>query len=444
MTKKGILLKMAKHIKKSKFNKKNAIMDLLLLLGIIIIIASFYVTLIIRGQKSESVAENRALNQIPSFKFADFFSGDYQQKLEDSLIDQMVLSENVKKTIKQYEAQTVNSMQGALIKAFNYTEEDTQTIADNQGENNSEQTTQEEPKKEVRNIKYIPISGSVYRYGDSEYMVFKPRTLKDNKEKIDKMAEVYNEKFKGIDSYFYFVNISKSIDFNTVDETENEFVTYIRDVFDFKGVTGLKISSYEDYKNYFYQTDHHWNYKGSYQGYRDIIEMMLPGEELIEPTGTKTYDVYYYGSNARTTSIYTNKEKFTVYEYDLKDYDTKINGYYMRYDNQYLYENGNYSTEDGYNHYRAYYGGDYAEVIYEFNQPEKENLLIIAPSYSNANNNLIASHFNNTYVIDLRHYYNEFGKQFDPEEYCKKNNITKFLFMISVDHLTNGNFMLYD
>ena len=432
---------MAKHIKKSKFNKTNAIMDLLFLLVMVIIISSFYIALIIRGQKTESIAENRALNKIPTFKFGEFFSGDFQKKLEDSLIDQMVLSENIKKTITQYKAQTVNSMQGNLMKAFNYAEQQSDTEI---AQNNQVQNTQEEQKKEVRNIKYIPISGSVYHYGDSEYMVFKYRSLKNNKEKIDKMAKVYNEKFKGIDSYFYLVNTSKSINFNTVDETENEFITYIRSVFDFKDVRGLKISSYDQYKEYFYQTDHHWNYKGSYQGYRDVIQMMLPGEELIEPKGKKTYDVYYYGSNARATSIYTNKEKFTVYEYDLKDYDTKINGYYMRYDNQYLYEDGDYSTEDGYNHYRAYYGGDYAEVIYEFNQPEKENLLIIAPSYSNANNNLIASHFNKTYVIDLRHYYNEFGKQFNPEEYCKKNNITKFLFMISIDHLTNGNFMLKD
>lgn len=330
----------------------------------------------------------------------------------------------------------MSGMQTSLMNLSNYGKEE---------EVNSQIATEnkeEIPKKEVRNIKYIPISGGVYHYGDSNYMVFKYKELEKNKKLIDKWAKGYNERFQGIDSYFYLVNTSKSINFNTVDETENEFVTYIRSVLDFKGVEGLKISSYEQYKEYFYETDHHWNYKGSYQGYKDIINMMLPGEQVIEPIGTKTYDVYYYGSNARTTSLYTNKEKFSVYEYQLKKYNTKINGSYARYDNHYLYENGTYSKEEGYNHYRAYYGGDYAEVIYEFNQPEKENLLIIAPSYSNANNNLIASHFNNTYVIDLRHYYNEFEKEFNPEEYCKKHNITKVLVMLSIDHITNGKFIL--
>ncbi len=427
---------MGKHEKNTKFNKKNAMMDLIFLLGVFLVIISFYVALAIRGQKQKSVSENRPLAKIPQFSFKEFFSGDYQTNLENSLIDQMVFSEKIKTNMTSKKAQTVNDSQKFLMSAFHYGEEDTkQEVAQNQD-------TQETPKKEVRNIKYIPISNGVYHYGNSEYMVFKYRNLEKNKEKLKKWADQYNKYFSDMDSYFYLVNISKGINFNTVDETENEFLTYIKSVLNFKGETGLKISSYEQFKDYFYQTDHHWNYKGSYQGYCDIINMIYPEDELIKPTGTKTYDVYYYGSNARTTSIYTNKEKFTVYEFDLKKYNTKINGSYARYDNHYLYENGTYSTEKGYNHYGVYYGGDYAEVIYEFDQPEKENLLIIAPSYSNANNNLIASHFNKTYVIDLRHYYNTFKEVFNPTEYCKKNNITKVLVMISIDHMTNGNFDL--
>ena len=429
---------MNKHMKvrnRRKFNKANALLDLGFILVIFLTIISFYVALLIRGQKSTSIAENRALNKLPAFKLSEFFSGDYQTKLEDAMTDQMIFGEKIKKEMTRGEAETVSSVQKALMEVYNYGENE-------KSEEVLAQDNIEEKPKEVRNIKYIPISGGVYYYGNSNYMVFKSKNLEKNKELIDKWAKEYNKYFSGMDSYFYLVNTSKSIDFNTVDETENEFVTYIRSVLDFKGVTGLKVSSYEQYKDYFYETDHHWNYKGSYQGYRDIISMMLPEDELIEPKDTVTYDVYYYGSNARTTSVYKNKEKFTVYEFDLPHYNTRINGSYARYDNHYLYENNKYSREEGYNHYGAYYGGDYAEVIYEYDQPEKENLFIIAPSYSNANNNLIASHFNKTYVIDLRHYKNTFEKDFDPEAYCKKNNITKVLVMLSIDHITNGKFIL--
>ena len=111
---------------------------------------------------------------------------------------------------------------------------------------------------------------------------------------------------------------------------------------------GLKISSYDQYKDYFYETDHHWNYKGSYQGYKDIINLLLPGEEIIKPMETKTFDTYYYGSNARTTSIFTNKEKFTVYNFDIPKNTVYINGSKSTYGNKDMYYENRYSKEKGY------------------------------------------------------------------------------------------------
>ena len=45
------------------------------------------------------------------------------------------------------------------------------------------------------------------------------------------------------------------------------------------------------------------------------------------------------------------------------------------------------------NHYGLYYGEDYAQVIYEFDNPEAENLLVLSTSWSNPINELIASHY---------------------------------------------------
>lgn len=418
--------------------------DLLLLLSLFTMILSFYIGVLIFGQKDESILENKQLQKIPAFHFSSFFNGTYQEQLEASLIDQMPFSENIKGFVSKKQASLVQQMQSPFL-AF-LQEETPQEELPKQEDTKQEDTKQEDTKQEVevvRNIPYIPISHDVYYYGDSPYMVFKYRTLTDKrKKKIKQMASQYNQAFKDVDSYFYFVNQSKSINFNTVSNKENEFLTYIKKEFHFKDIDGLKIQSFEQYKDYFYETDHHWNYKGSYQGYKDIIQMILPQDQLLEPIKEKTYDVYYYGSNARTTSIYSNKEKFTVYQFDLPKYTTYINGVKSVYGNKKMYENNQYYTNEGYNHYRAYYGGDFAEVIYDFHQPEKENLLIIAPSYSNANNDLIASHFNKTFVIDLRHYKNEFGHTFNAQKYCQENHIDKFVLMLSVDHLTNGNFLL--
>lgn len=432
---------MGKHSrgKEQVIKKKNAVVNFIFLLFTFVTIFGFCIAIFIRGQEDESVIENRALSKFPKFDLGEFLNGKYQDNLENSLSDQMFMGQNIKNSMTNKKAEMVSLWQSKLVEAF---DKETQIADDDNEKNeNTNEIINEEKKKEVRNIKYIPISNNVYHYGDSEYMVFKYRNVEKYKDEIDEMARLYNKHFKNVDSYFYMVTNSKAINFNTVDETENEFLTYVKETFNFK-CDGLKISSYEQYKDYFYQTDHHWNYKGSYQGYKDVINLLLPGEEVLEPTGTTVFDVYYYGSNARTTSIYTNKEKFTVYDYELPKYKTYVNGYMQEYGNKEMYYSDQYPTEKGYNHYGAFYGGDFAEVIYDYNQPEKENLLVIAPSYSNAINALVASHFNKTYYIDLRHYKNEFGKSFDPEEYCKENDIDKFLLLISIDHLTNGNFLL--
>lgn len=430
----------ARHRNNNKKDvKKNAIIDFLFLLIIFITIFGFCIAIIIRGQEEESVIENRKLAKFPSFNFQTFMNGEYQDNLEKSLADQMVAGQIIKNNMTTTKAEMVSNLQSKIISSI---DNKTENVA-NENKDGANEVT-EEKKKEVRNIKYIPISNNVYHYGDSEYMVFKYRNVKNYTDKIDQMAKVYNKRFADVDCYFYMVTNSKAINFNTVDETENEFLTYVKETFTNFKCDGLKIDSYEQYMDYFYETDHHWNYKGSYKGYTDIVNLLLPGEEVLKPTGTTTFDVYYYGSNARTTSIYTNKEKFTVYDFKLPKYQSYINGSMARYDNKSMYYDDQYSTEKGYNHYRAFYGGDYAEVAYDYFQPEKENLLVIAPSYSNAINPLLASHFNKTYYIDLRHYENEYGKDFNPEQYCKEHNIDKFLLLISIDHLTNGNFMLTD
>ena len=423
---------MERHLQTRAKKKKGILINFVFLLASFIMIFGFTIVILIRGQKEKSVIENRPLAKFPKFSFNEFFQGKYQDDLEKSLSDQMPCGQSIKTAMTSWKSETIGNLQTKLVA----------NIETNELEEQLNEPNEDKPK-EVRKIRYIPISGgSVYHYGDSPYMVFKCKSLQNSKTEIDEMAESYQKHFEDIDSYFYFVNISKSIDFNKVDETENEFLTYIKQAFSDFQCDGLKIDSYEQYMDYFYETDHHWNYKGSYQGYKDIINLMLPEENVLEPIETKTFDTYYYGSNARTTAVYTNKEKFTVYDFKIPKHTIYVNGKLSGYGNRDMYFNNGYYTEKGYNHYGAFYGGDFAEVSFDFKQPEKENLLVIAPSYSNAINKLLASHFNKTYYIDLRHYQNTYGKTFNPEEFCKKNKIDKFLFLISIDHLTNGNFEL--
>ena len=111
-----------------------------------------------------------------------------------------------------------------------------------------------------------------------------------------------------------------------------------------------------------------------------------------------------------------------------------------RYGKQEEYFDKIYDNNNKYiNHYGEFYGYDYGEIIYDFNQLQKENLLIIASSFSNPINSLLASNFNKTYIIDLRHYKNYTGYDFDIKEYIDKNNIQKTLIIMDYGYLISEN-----
>lgn len=392
-------------------NKKKEIIFIIIFM---IIISLFICTVFIRGQRDISIIENKNLTRIPTPSVENYVDESFQEDLETSIIDQFLFGEEIKFKFSSLQASFIHQLQKDIMTLFSQ-KNTTSKIYDSQS--------------------YIPISQDIYTYKDDNYMIFKPRKLnKKLKEDIDSFTSVYNKKLKDIESYFYLINQSKSIDFDNIN---NDIYEYIEKKLQLIDSDCLKIKSYEQYKDYFYQTDHHWNYKGSYQGYQDIIHMMCPNDQLLKPIQTKTFDTYFYGSHARKTSLYTNKEKFTIYQYDVKAHDTYIDGLKAPYGNEEEYFLGNYSIVDGYNHYRDYYGGDFAEVMYDFHQEDQENLLVIAPSYSNSINKLVASHFNKTYFIDLR-----YNQSFDIDSYLKDKDIDKVLVMLSIDHMTSGDFML--
>ena len=54
--------------------------------------------------------------------------------------------------------------------------------------------------------------------------------------------------------------------------------------------------------------------------------------------------------------------------------------------------------------YNLYMGGDFAETVLETNRPELPNVLIFGDSFTNALETLLYASFNETRILDLRHY----------------------------------------
>ena len=183
----------------------------------------------------------------------------------------------------------------------------------------------------------------------------------------------------------------------------------------------LKISSIDDYKKYFYKTDHHWNAYGAYQGYKDIMEMMKLTPKKLDIIET---DITYMGSIAKSSAQTDIKDKFMYIDYNEK-YDVKVNGL----DNsKYKPKVINKTDNIYYDYYVSYYNGMFGEVVMDYNNPDKENLLIISDSYAWQIDEIIASHFNKTYIINVR--YDKFiNGSLDYKNFIKENNITKVLIL---------------
>ncbi len=279
---------------------------------------------------------------------------------------------------------------------------------------------------------------------DSEYIFYNKENdfyyLENqySKEELDKRLDTQVKMFNklanlDIDMYLYFptrYELTKLKDNNLssyVDSFKDKLSSKIK-------VANMDITSLEQYKNYFYKTDHHWNMNGALAGYYDIMDILgkasVDNLEVVNKRERK-----FYGSMAK--SVLNNKTYDYILDIDKKlDYDVLVNGKQasevfkprqIRLDRDYLY----------YDYYVQYFNGQYGEICYDYHKDKEENLLILSDSYAWQIDYLIASSFNKTYVVNLR--YDKWKKEdLNLEEYMKERNIKKVLF------LYEGGSMMFD
>ena len=274
-------------------------------------------------------------------------------------------------------------------------------------------------------------AAKVYYLGDTGYLIEDYREYY-NPDAVVEQARIFNEqmaKCPGVQSYVYLVNSSRTLDFDHLDQTLPLY-TVLRESYPDSVVDCLSIKSVEEYCNYFYKTDHHWNYKGSYQGYTQIIRMMLGEDEpLLEPLETVVFPMNYNGSLCERMKRAISDEPFAAYRFEFPPMKVEFNGVKKTtYGKQEAYFKGKYNANQRMtNHYGEFYGGDWALVHLSTGDESKENLIVLSNSFSNAVTLPIASHFNNTYFVDLRHYKRTFHEKFSLSRAIKKWNVTKVL-----------------
>ena len=351
--------------------------------------------------------ENRTAYQIPKLKLYKIFDKSFQDEMELSFSDQIPLAIYMKKGY--------NVISNFVTKILD------NTFFSNDCDN-----------------RYININNSTTTFGCDGNLVYHISYVSYSKDDYDSRIENINDVIKKspVDVYIYY--IEKDTDINFSSNTKSDIYNYLKENINTDKINKFEINSFEEFTDYFYKTDHHWNYKGSYKGYTDIAKF-LGFDDILKHQDEICLNDNFSGSKANfagATHLY--KERFCVYTFDFPNYKIYVNGKVGKYGNeQYHINHPNKDVS-----YGKYYGSDDGEVIFDNNDGSKENILILGESYDNAILKMLASNFNKTFSVDLRNYERENDKNFNYFQYIDDNKIDRVLLIGNRDYYKAKEFNL--
>lgn len=282
--------------------------------------------------------------------------------------------------------------------------------------------------------RYITMMPGLTTYDCDNTLVYFPSDLESRKVPVDSRINNINKVIERdlATVYVYYIETDSDIDFTTNEKTGVS--DYLIENLNTTHAHVYKINNFEEFSQNFYKTDHHWKLTGSYKGYLELAAL-LNVKTPLEKGEKKCVETPFVGSKAYSAGagdVYN--EEFCIYEFDIPKHSITING---KKEKMYAARK---ASEIGWVAYGNGYGYDYAEIIFDYKQPKKENILLIGESYDNAILELIGSHYNKTYSIDLRHYEREFGEKFNYSEYVKEHDIDKVVFIGSMFYYSDETF----
>lgn len=331
--------------------------------------------------KDVNYYENRPSDKIQNLTVDSFTSTDFQDSVESAFSDQIPLAQKLKKTY--------NDINSYYIKMMT------------------------KPLEDAKRDKYMELMGM--KLFDGQYFCNIAYELENFQANIDMRLENINgivNAHKDVEFYGYYVE--KDVDLNF--ETGKRFgaYEYIKDRIAIENFGRFHIDSFETYKKYFFKTDHHWNAKGSYKAYTQLLPLMGIDESPLKPSGTKILTETFSGANAKGKGISGYVERLQV---NLFDYTPKAVYYYGQQQKDYGLSDTDFT-------YGGWYGADLGELVFTNNDETKPNILVIGDSFDNAVLRLLSAHCNKLCSIDLR-----YNKDFELSSYLEQHKIDKVLII---------------
>ena len=349
-------------------------------------------------QKNVNMVENRMAYKVETINFTKMYQKSEQNKLDNVLSDQIFLSSSMKLF-----NQILKGKSAILLTNILFNDCD---------------------------ITYRPIfSGLNFLNCTNQLIPVGGDTLKENQEVVTKNLHKINNYYtkKPVPTYVYFINRDISQNFN--DSFKDQQKIY-RDYFISTLNKNIKFDLFElkgskHFDKTFLDTDHHMTAEGQYETYEDLVKLLDLSNpvKIVQNICTKN-KVMSGTKGARIGGRWVIDEAVCFNEYKLNNFDIIINNE----PGQYGMDTINVNTKKRLT-YAMMFGGDYAEVIIKNKgKNNHKNLLVLAESYSNAINKLLANHYQNTYILDSRHYETLYGEKINVSDYVKKHNIDQVLY----------------
>lgn len=200
--------------------------------------------------------------------------------------------------------------------------------------------------------------------------------------------------------------------------------------------SSFKIDDLNDYEKYFYSTDHHWNHRGSYQGYLDILNLIEGNkDDALSPLAENCKDgLKFYGTYSAQSGFVNDGADFCVYKFDLPEYVAYSDGQLNENpnDTNRFFDRTGIDTMDY--HYNKAYGLGNGFVHLENQADIEGDLLIIGDSYAGPVLPLLLNHYKNIYFVYPINYKGIFKVEFKYDSFIKEKNIDKVLFMYTIEN----------
>lgn len=136
----------------------------------------------------------------------------------------------------------------------------------------------------IQSFTIIPRGKGLLEIENTNHLLFSPVTRDTYLPLLEKRVKCYNtlvDEYPSVNFYMFYIESDVDNDILNQAFTHDIYNTYVSMLSPKIKHDKMLIQSLPDYLNNFYKTDHHWNPRGQYKGYKKVIRLIKGGKREI-------------------------------------------------------------------------------------------------------------------------------------------------------------------